>query len=192
MWQIVDNSWFFGKKFEHSINSNRGDIFLLIHADADVDDWQELVIRCRSAFAAFADLGVWAPNIDYTPWTSNRTSIGMLTGEHEIVAQTDGIVWALSCLVVERLKKFDYTNNNLGWGIDWAAIAFAFANRLLVLRDHSIHVRHPKGTGYQHERANLQMRGFLQQLTLQERLILVLLERSIALSDNLNMAGGHK
>ena len=81
-----------------------------------------------------------------------------------VVAQVDFNCWALSPRVVERMGMFDYSHNKLGWGTDWAALAFCFANRLLVVRDLAIKVDHPKSRSYDSSMAEEQMRLFLNQL----------------------------
>ena len=47
--------------------------------------------------------------------------------------------------------RLDYGCNNLGWGIEWSAIAYADTHDLLVLRDLGVRVRHRRGTDYSHQ-----------------------------------------
>ena len=54
--------------------------------------------------------------------------------------------------------------------LDSMAIAFAYANNVLVLRDTSLLVQHPKGKGYGREDAAEQLASFLGQMTPQERI----------------------
>lgn len=168
-WIKVPNSFYFGKKFETAIRSFNSDIFLLIHADSDTTDWQSLVVRCRKVFSS-KKLGVWAPTISYTPWTEAKTLIlHHPEKDLDLVAQTDGIVVAYSAPVADRLRQLNYNTNNIGWGIDWTAICYAYSTGLTVARDRQIKVTHPKGTGYQHAQAFIQMENFLEQLTVQEK-----------------------
>ena len=97
-----------------------------------------------------------------------------------VVAQVDFNCWALSPRVVERMGMFDYSHNKLGWGTDWAALAFCFANRLLVVRDLAIKVDHPKSRSYDSSMAEEQMRLFLNQLRVEERSKFSLLKAKIA------------
>jgi len=86
------------------------------------------------------------------------------------VRQTDGIVWAMSERVIDRMRQADYSGNRLGWGIDGMAIAFAYANNMLVLRDTALLVDHPRGQGYGQEEATEQLMWFLNQMTPQEKI----------------------
>ena len=178
-WVSVDNSVFFGGKFQCSITRGEHDIFLLIHADASCDDWPALIRRCRAVHAN-DNIGVWAPAIDYTPWLDSRVELARAPASQlAFVAQTNGIVFSMSKPVIQRLKELDYSQNNLGWGIDWIAICYSYANNLHVVRDHSLKLRHPAGSGYQGDLARTQMANFLTQMTLQEQLIYTLLNSHI-------------
>ncbi len=176
-WHKVPNEWFFGKKFHACLEKNNADILLQIAADAHSDDWPELIANCMAAFNEYSQLGIWTPNINHTPWSQDRTAICPIDKDHLwSVIQTDAIVWALSTPVIQRLKKLDYQNNNLGWGIDWAAIAIAYGSSLLVLRDTNVEVLHPQGSGYASLDASNQMEGFLSQLSLHEQTLVKLLQ----------------
>ena len=130
------------------------------------------------------ELGIWGPDIDFTTWPTKRVKL-FDTGDPQLVGivQSDCIVWALRRPVVEFLKRFDYTNNNLGYGIDWAAIAHCYATNALVLRDLSLRIRHPMGSGYSHEQAHRQMWGFLNQMDQRERIQFALLWAYIGARD---------
>lgn len=177
-WHKVPNEWFFGKKFHACLEHHHNeDIFLQIAADAQSDDWPGLVTKCKDAFDEYSQLGVWTPDITHTPWSQDRTAICQVDKDHFwSVIQTDAIVWAFSNQVTNRLKQLNYQNNNLGWGVDWAAIAIAYGSNLLVLRDTSVEVIHPQGSGYASKDASNQMEDFLSQLTLQERTLVLLLQ----------------
>jgi hypothetical protein len=171
-WTTVDYECFFGCKFERALRLHKGGILLQIQADASVPDWGHLISRCRMAFDRYPELGVWGPDLDYTMWTIDRVGITDIDPDNSLVAvrQTDGIVWAMAEPVVARMREADYSNNRLGYGIDSLAIAYAFSHNMLVLRDMSLTVDHPKGTGYGHDEAKHQLEGFLTQFTRQERI----------------------
>jgi len=175
----VPDDWFYGRKFEECLRRFDGDVMLQIQADATLDEagWKRLIERCRFAFNKYERIGVWAPEVNYTPWDLEVVAISDSDDENiKHVAQTDGIVWALSNSVVERLKNMNFRENNLGWGLDWASIVYSLSNNLLVLRDLSVCVKHPKGSGYLGEQAERQMKEFLTQLTKQEWVQYVLLK----------------
>jgi hypothetical protein len=178
----VDTTYFYGMKFYSALKIFDGDIFLQIQADAASNDWSELVKRCRHVFLS-EDLGIWAPDVNYSYWETKLVQLAD-TGSNELkeVTQTDCIVWAMSCNVVDRMRKFDYQQNNLGWGIDWAAIAYCYANKLRVIRDTAIHIQHPQGTGYKQDEAAIQMKAFLNQLDSSEKTQYILIQNTIDLN----------
>ena len=169
-WIRTPNDWFYGRKFKKALDCIRDDeVLLLIQADVSYRDWPELIDRCRDVMENINHVGVWAPDITETSWTEKRVYVaGVKELKIEFVAQTDGIVFCYSQDIIRRLKELNYENNNLGWGIDWAAICYSLINNKLVIRDASIVVNHKAGSGYLINEAANQMRGFLTQLTPQE------------------------
>ncbi len=174
-WIAVDNAIFFGGKFETAIHRGNEDIFLLIHADAGCNDWPGLIQRCRGVHQ-LDSVGVWAPSVNHTPWLDAHVEVHRDPNTQlAFVAQTDGIVFSLSTPVADRLKRLTYSQNNLGWGIDWVAICYSYTHELHVVRDHSILLAHPQGSGYMADQARAQMGQFMTQLTLPEQLMYHLL-----------------
>lgn len=175
-WVKVPNDWYYGKKCQECLRLHTGEIMLHITADVVTHDWPQLVSRCKSMHVQYDHLGVWAPDIDYTDWNLETVKIADIKDSQlALVAQTDSIVWSLSAPVVKRLQELDYECNNYGWGIDWFAVSYAIANNMLVLRDMSVKVMHPKGTGYGGTLASRQMYLFLAQMTPQEKIQFTLL-----------------
>jgi len=170
-WRRVPNDWFYGRKFRQSLADFDGEVMLQITADAACADWPRLVRRCREGYRAIDRLGLWAPKVDHTYWTLDRTGVGRL-GDSEIcfVTMVDSIVWALSADVLERLRGLDYEVNNLGWGIERLAALHCHVTGRLVALDEGVEVRHPPGTGYSAEEATAQYQVFARQITLAERL----------------------
>lgn len=174
-WVRVDNKLFFGHKFKKCLDIYQDGIFLLIHADADCSDWLCLINKCQMINKNSA-VGVWAPNTYHTGWATEIVEIGRDENlNYSFVAQTDGIVFSMSKHVIERMRFLKYEKNNLGWGIDWAAICFSYCSNKLIIRDHSLFVAHPQGSGYRKEEAVYQMKEFMSQLTIQEKLMYKLL-----------------
>lgn len=176
-WVQVPDAWFYGKKFEACLQRFSGDLMLQIQADASCDDWGRLIERCRTYFRERERLAVWAPEVDFTPWPLSRTTIIDAAPHLHRVTQTDGIVWVLSQNVCQRLRQFDYDSNHFGWGMDWAAICYAYANGYEVLVDSSIKIDHPKTRGYEGNSAREQMHLFLSAMTLEERMFFNLFDR---------------
>ena len=177
-WVQVPNEWFYGKKFEECLRQHTSGVMLQIQADASSNDWGAVVEKCRETYRSQPNVGVWAPNVDFNAWVTERVSIRRVdSAETVAVANTDGVVWSVSEAVVRRLSKLSYDVNNMGWGVEWAAIAYSMANNLLVLRDLSITILHPKGSGYGRQTAGVQMDAFFAQLTVQESIQLDVLRK---------------
>ncbi|WP_238368358.1 glycosyltransferase [Mesobacterium pallidum] len=170
-WHKVPQSWFFGRKFQVSLTLNPHDaVMLQINADAQFDDWPAVVRQLRNAVDEVPDLGIWAPDLDWTPWLTSVVQKDTQRPDGLIdVVQTDGVCWALTPAVLSWLQKLDYSSNNIGWGIDWASSAHCHAAGLAVVRDPSLLIRHPEGRGYDGEEADRQSLVFLAQLDAQMR-----------------------
>jgi hypothetical protein len=183
-WIRVSNDWFFGKKFAECIKLFSGDIFFQVQADASFPRWGALIESCKQAHKG--DVGVWAPDINFTPWVTEV--VKLLDGPTRTAAhvmQTDGIVWSLDKRVVNRIRALDLQDNNFGWGIDWAAVAFSYASRLQVLRERAFTVSHPRGSGYSGAQAQAQMVRFFQQLSPLEKEIIFSFENVIQIRRDL-------
>ena len=165
-WEQVPQSWYFGAKFAHSL-ARAGDApaMLQIQADAHHGDWPALVARLRAALRDQPRAGLWAPDLDWTPYPSDLAAEARVgAGPLWHVTQTDGVVWALTAPVMAALGRLDYTMNPLGWGIDYTAATLARTDGLSVLRDTGIHVDHPRTRGYSDDGAERGMAEFLEQL----------------------------
>ena len=170
-WVVLSDDAFYGAKFLKSLELCSGDVMLQIQADADCGDWPGVVEKCQSAFAKMPDLGLWAPLVDWTPWSLSMTSLNKgERGTRHRVSMVDGIVWALGVRAQHRMRELDYSVNRFGRGIDLAAASFAMAHSLMVVVDSDIKVTHPRGSGYSETEANAQLQVFLDQLDSSEKL----------------------
>jgi uncharacterized membrane protein len=168
-WVQVPNEWFYGRKFRRTLELSTADITLQIQGDVSCGDWKTLIERCRHVYETTPAVGIWAPEVDYTWWDTEAVGIHRdVEKQLTYVSNTDGIIWSFSKSVRERLSQFTYEMNNFGWGVECAAIAHAYANNMLVLRDMTTAVVHPVGCGYGRVEASQQMATFLEQLTPQE------------------------
>jgi hypothetical protein len=181
LWQRVPDTSFFGQKFAAALADFGADVLLLIQADALFTDWSLIVARCQARFAQRPRLGMWAPRINYTPWTPERVDVRSL-GDQGLtaVAQTDAIVLAFSGSTIERLRQLDYGCNNLGWGIDWIAICHCYVRGLEVLREDDQTVAHPPSRGYAWREAVVQWRAFMRQMNDEEQAMFQILLRYTA------------
>lgn len=176
-WRQFEPKCFFGCMFRQAVHmKSRGDL-LLIHADAMTRDWTTVVQRYRQASDQLPNLGVWAPFVDYSPYTADNSGLGLVgtSSSLEHVVNTDGVVWGISETVLRRFKSVDFSMNPLGWGIDWMACAHAYSQGLLVVRDRACAVGHPSSSGYSSSEAEHQMKLFLDQLSFDEQAVYHLL-----------------
>ncbi|HSW19865.1 MAG TPA: hypothetical protein VLJ86_21785 [Ramlibacter sp.] len=171
-WVQVPDAWWYGRKHRECLRLHDCDILLQIQADAQCEDWAALAARCRQAHVASPSLGVWAPDIDNSDWPTDVSAIARASdGRMSFVAGTDCIVWSLSAPVAQRVRTLDYECTNLGWGVDLAAIAYAYTHDLQVVKDSTVSVHHPAGRRYDSQEAERQMNVFLAQLTAQEAVV---------------------
>lgn len=169
-WIVLPDGSYYGIKFEESLNLCRQPIMLHIQADATSTDWVATVESCAKAFSESPDLGLWAPLVDYTPWTLARTTLEKKprVGQNR-VSMIDGIVWAIGHEVLTRLRQLDYQSNPLGRGIELAAAAMCHSWNLEVVVDSRLRVEHPRGSGYSETEAAIQLEIFLSQLSAEEQ-----------------------
>ncbi len=176
----VSNDWFWGRKFKASLDLCESDLMLVIQGDVSCQDWGAATARVRQAFELNENIGVYAPLVDYSYFDLSRTLIAKMGDSGlSVVALVDGIVFAISRPVAFRLKQLKYEDNKYGWGILWAAVAYAYSHRLIAVLDEGVTVAHPKSRGYDSTSANQQMIQFLQQLSLEERIQLTFLQAHI-------------
>lgn len=165
-WVQVPQSWYFGRKFRTALEHvSEDEVMLQIQADAQCDDWPALAAGCAQCFAGHPRIGLWTPDVNWSPWHAEVVGEGMLADTNLLqVAQTDGIVWALHPALYPALSALDYERNNLGWGIDWVAMLEAQNQNRIAVRDLSYPVHHPHSRGYPNAEAAQHMKNFLGQL----------------------------
>lgn len=166
-----DNQLFWADKFQACLEQCAQDaIMLVIHADCRCDDWPRVIALCRAAFARFAELGIWSPKLTGTPWRLERTRMRRISGsDYSVVAQTDGLVFALSPALYPRMRQADYSGNLYGLGIDWLFICAAYARGMTAITDEAITVHHPITRGYSTQDARAQKHAFLRQMSDEEQ-----------------------
>jgi hypothetical protein len=164
---------FWGDKFTACLEQFHDDIMLIIQADASCDNWAGLVTSCKNLMHTNPQVGLWAPQIEWSPYDVSITQVAAVPDSTlRMVVQTDGIVLGMSRQVVNRLKQADLSYNTYGWGIDQLATAFAYANNMMAVVDTAIKVQHPKSRGYPEDEAGLQWQQFMsKEMTAQEKIL---------------------
>lgn len=164
------NELFWEDKFKAALDACGKGPMLVIHADCHCQDWVALASRCSKAHDVMADLGVWAPNIQGTPYGLSVSALMKLKNtDWYISALTDGIVFSLSPGIIERMRRVTYGSNPLGWGIDLLFCSAAHVGNGVVVIDDSVKVYHPRQTGYDTQMARQSMDVFMKNFTLRER-----------------------
>jgi hypothetical protein len=160
-WHHLGEDAYFGAQWRRAVECFDGDVLFHVQADASSPHLPKILARCRDAMLR-QDVGVYAPNVDYTPWVYDRRKLRRVDTDLYEVPQTDCTCWAISRDVLDHVPAIDPAQNKYGWGIDFLVIGAARAQRRIAVRDYRYTVDHPwRGSGYDTEAANLQ---FLQML----------------------------
>lgn len=169
-------SQFWADKFKACLDAFDGDTLLIIHADCSCKDWPGLVRACAEDLTRLPRASVWAPLMIGTPFPARCIRILSVPGtDLDIVAHTDGIVFALKAHIVRRMQMADYSRTCYGWGIDLMFVAHAYAKGQFAVVNRTVLVRHSRQRGYPSSQARAEMQLFLRQLSgteqLQQRLL---------------------
>jgi hypothetical protein len=182
----TDDALFWGDKFstclqQVDMTAAGTDVMLVIHADCSSDDWPLMVARCRQNMLDFPSIGLWSPLVDGAGISLSLTEAMPSNDSLSLVSYVDGLVFAITRPVIQRLKKYDYRQNKFGWGIDWAICAFVFTHNLLAVVDRSSRVTHPTSRGYDSTEAHSHMALFIRQMTAQEKVYYVMASSHVKL-----------
>jgi len=123
-----------------------------IQADAFCDDYEALFRRFRKIEREYP-IGVYAPDVSFTPCKYNLYDLKKYADNLYRVPNTDCTCWFINTELMDKKPLFDLSVNKTGWGADFYYIALALTRELLVMRDYSIEIHHPRNTGYDHGRA---------------------------------------
>ncbi len=174
----LDNSAYFGRQFEKTIEVFDGDVLLQIAADTTTESLAASGGPVHPSAIAPWTTSASGPPTSTAPPGPNERVLLYQTGDPGLIGivQTDCIVWAMRRDIVDFLRTMDFSLTPLGWGIDWAAIAHAHANNLRVLRDFTVKLHHRiGGSGYDRMEADRQRNEFLSRLPEDDKIQLFLL-----------------
>ena len=127
---LLDNSCYFGRQFEKTIEVFDGDILLQIAADTTTASWGALAQQCAQRFQANPILGVWTPRHRRHHLAERAGDALPDPGPHPDRRRADRL-HRLGDAKIDRgvSENTGLFATPLGWGIDWAAIAHAHANK---------------------------------------------------------------
>lgn len=152
----LDDTYYYGSQFETAIkNAPTGSIVACITGDVSIEaNWNGIIDNAIAAFNT-EKIGIYAPNVYYTYWTSRKHQLWDDLWE---VENTDCTVWFIHPSIIDILRPIPFGKvSNLGWGIDVITISECNSQKLLVARDYSIKVDHPHDTAYNQSKALEQM-----------------------------------
>lgn len=160
-WIDIGDECYFSDQFRKALELFDGDVLLHIQGDVSYDNWVGLIEDAKK-YLEYYDAGIYAPNIDYTWYSSENTDIESLESDHpniKMVASTDETVWFIRKEIIQEMldRKVDFSNNTMGWGWDLVLAAICFTNGRPVIRDYNHTIDHPMGTNYNSEKAGQEM-----------------------------------
>lgn len=149
-WINIDDGYF-SEQWNTLLSNIDDDTDFVFHiqADAKCPDFEKLFSLFREA-AGSCNIGVYAPDVDFTPCVYDPEKLYHLSKMLCRVPNTDCTCWFIraSLLREGRRPLFNINTNKYGWGVDWYYIARSHLENLEVIRDYGIQIRHPRGRNY--------------------------------------------
>jgi len=184
-WIHLSEDAFFGEQFLECLSRFNGDVLVHIQADAGIRDFDIFLSRLELGHS-HPDVGIWAPDVDYTFYKtpivrrnlSNFDQRNLDSSTFQVL-NTDCTCWSLTRPVVRALRDLGITESHFGWGWDSVAAAISDDLGLLVIRDTSVNIRHPRGTNYNSQLAEIEFQSLISatpqqiQVTLKEHSAIV-------------------
>jgi hypothetical protein len=181
-WIDLGDDAYFSDQFRKALELFDGDILMHVQGDVTYDNWEKLVEDARTYFDYY-DAGIYAPNIDYTWYSSENADIDSVESDHsniKMVACTDETVWFIRKEIIQEMstRNVDFSNNKMGWGWDLALSSICFANGRPVIRDYNHTIDHPPGTNYNKDIAGKEMQEVWRTLDDELKTIFALIKGS--------------
>lgn len=151
-WVNIGDDCYYTDQFMKALELFDGDVLFHIQGDASYEKISELVKDAKKYYEEY-EWGIYAPNVDYTWYTSENTDIDSLQSSHSnirMVADTDCTCWFIHKDVINEFKnrQIDMSDQKMGWGIDLTFCAISFILGRPVIRDYNHTIDHPEGTNY--------------------------------------------
>jgi FkbM family methyltransferase len=168
-WVDIGDECYFKAQFFKALELFEGDILFHIQADASYHDWPAVVASALESFQAHR-WGVFAPNVDFTPWPSQRTDIELDWSREpnlRLVNCTDCTCWFIHRDIVEQFQERAaiFSANKFGMGIDLTMSALSYLNRRPVIRDYTHTVAHPRRRGYDNDAAKFELAAYVDTIS---------------------------
>lgn len=167
-WINIGDAAYFGDQFRKALELFNGDVLFHIQADVEYNEWDKLVDDARF-YLRFYEAGIYAPHVDYTHWIPERTDVlsDLLAHSHlRLVASTDETVWFVRKEVLEGIaeRSIDTSLSHFGWGWCCSLSCISYSKGMPVIRDYRHTIKHPRGTGYNTDAAEVEMNKHIASL----------------------------
>jgi hypothetical protein len=153
---LDDPDDFFNAQWEKARAWFTGDALLWIMADVTLPSnfgemYKEMVRLMQTG-----DVGWVAPNVSWTCYYYHKSDLKELEPDVYEVPNTDSLCFMIRGDVIRSLPYMD-PNLSYMWGMDFAAMAQIDLMGLKTVRDYRFKVKHPNSTGYDIDRAGIDM-----------------------------------
>lgn len=201
---FLENSWvslgedaYFNKQFLSALSifaQSSEDIFFHIQGDASYNNWEKLIEDAKFYFKQYS-WGIYAPNVDYTWYSSDRTDVHSIPIKNhsnlKFIASPDCTCWFIHRDVINEFLNFKVNMDKykFGWGWDIILPSISYIMKRPVLRDYSHTVEHPEGTGYNKEKAELEMIDLFNSLPNNLKVLFLIIKQD---REKLNLIFGDK
>ncbi len=167
-WHNIGNDGYFTAQFMKALDLFEGDILFHIQADCYYDNWQPIYDSAVKYYKKYK-WGIYAPNVDYTWYTSERTDLDMFRIPEDnlkMVANPDCTCWMIHKDILKEAvkRKIDFAPYKMGWSFDIIYTALCYMLKRPVLRDYRYTVKHPQETNYSKPQAEIEMHNFYNSL----------------------------
>ena len=157
----LTNDYYYGGQFQTAINHIPQDKIIGIITGDVVPNSNWRAILKNSIDALSTDIGIYAPNLTNTKHHTGPYRRRLRDSLYH-VNNTDCTCWFICPEIYTSILHIPFYNiSNLGWGIDIICVQEAWKKDLHVVRDYSVKINQPKGTGYDREQAYWQMKDLL-------------------------------
>lgn len=158
-WVHIGDSGYMIQQYAKALELFNKDYFVELFADVyDVD--AELIIERACYTYTTYHCGIYAPNVDWNFWNFELNKIPRLEENLYEVKNAESLLSIIHKDVLERVY-LDTEKYQIGWGIDFLMAILAHMQGKMVIRDYITTITHPKGTGYNTERARQEYKDFI-------------------------------
>ncbi len=161
----LDNIFYSGLMNEaYSIASAKGCRWLMIvTGDLEIDERNcGMLVRGMKEIMDSGNVDLYQPSCKWSlKGRSHLQSMCHFSGGMRCVNFQEGWFHLIRMELMKAFMPIDTDINRMGWGIDLALAHFARVRKQLVIVDDRVKIMHPRGTGYNRDKAKAQMKAWL-------------------------------